>query len=173
MSLATGGLGLLPAAGLVGLAGAGGAGAGLAAQQLAARDTAPVPTVSGNVAKMVAQGAGMAAGEGMGRGVESNWRQDAISSTGAVGVFQIMPETAAFMETDVFGFPLNEDVSINDNVYMGVRILSMLIDASGGDVDSAIASYYQGQGATDAGIMYEDTKGYVAAVRTVWQRFWQ
>lgn len=105
--------------------------------------------------------------------IESGWQQGAVSSTGALGVFQIMPETADFMEADVFGFELNEDVSVNDNVFMGVRLLHILVEAYGGDVDKAIASYYQGHGATSAGILYEDTVHYVAAVKAVWQRYWQ
>lgn len=104
--------------------------------------------------------------------IESGWQQGAVSSTGALGVFQIMPETAEFMEADVFGFELNEDASVNHNVYMGVRLLDILIEAYGRDVDKAIAAYYQGHGATSAGILYEDTVHYVAAVKAVWQRYW-
>ena len=104
--------------------------------------------------------------------VESGWNQGAVSSTGARGLFQIMPETALFLERDVFGMELNEDVSINDNAYMGVRLLSILIDAYAGDTDKAIAAYYQGHGATSSGIMYEDTVHYVDGVKAVWARYW-
>lgn len=104
--------------------------------------------------------------------IESGWRQDAVSPAGARGLFQIMPETAAFMEAEVFGFELNEDVSVNDNACMGVRLLAILIDAYGGDTDRAIAAYYQGHGATSSGIMYEDTRHYVSAVTAIWQRYW-
>jgi len=52
-------------------------------------------------------------------------------------------------------------------------LLRILVDESGGDIDSALAAYYQGQGATSAGIMYEDTKGYVRFVHGVWERYWR
>lgn len=69
MSIATGGATTPVAVALAALAGAGGAGAGLATDQIARRDTAPLPTVSGNVKEMATEGATMAAGEGIGRGV--------------------------------------------------------------------------------------------------------
>jgi len=105
--------------------------------------------------------------------VESSWNQGARSPAGAAGVMQLMPETAAWLETDVFGYELNEQESIYDNVKAGTRLLRILVDESGGDLDSALASYYQGQGATSAGIMYEDTRGYVRFVRGVWERYWR
>jgi len=105
--------------------------------------------------------------------VESSWNQGARSSVGAVGVMQLMPETSAWLEQDVFHYELNEEESVYDNVKAGTRLLRILVDSSGGDIDSALASYYQGQGATSAGIMYDDTKGYVRFVRGVWERYWR
>ncbi len=105
--------------------------------------------------------------------VESSWNQGARSPAGAVGVMQLMPKTAAWLETDVFGYELNEQESIYDNVKGGTRLIRILVDAHGGDIDAALASYYQGQGATSAGIMYEDTRGYVRFVRGVWERYWR
>ena len=105
--------------------------------------------------------------------VESSWDQGAHSPAGAVGVMQLMPETAAWLERDVFRYELNEGESVYDNVKGGTRLLRILVDDNGGDIDSALASYYQGQGATSAGIMYEDTKGYVRFVRGVWERYWR
>jgi len=104
--------------------------------------------------------------------VESGWDQGARSPAGAVGVMQLMPDTADWLERDVFGYELNEGESAYDNVKAGARLLRILIDQNGGDVDSALASYYQGQGATTAGVMYEDTRGYVHFVRGVWERYW-
>lgn len=103
--------------------------------------------------------------------VESSWRQDAVSPVGAVGVMQVMPDTAAWLESDVFGYPLNEDTSVYDNVKAGVKLLSILRDATGQD-ELAVASYYQGQGVTDSGVMYDDTRAYVATVLLVKSRFW-
>jgi LysM repeat protein len=105
--------------------------------------------------------------------VESSWNQGARSPAGAVGVMQLMPETAAWLEGDVFGYELNEQESVYDNVKGGTRLLAILVETHGGDIDAALASYYQGQWATSAGIMYDDTRGYVRFVRGVWERYWR
>ncbi len=103
--------------------------------------------------------------------VESEWRQDAVSPAGAVGVMQIMPGTAAWLESEVFGYPLNEDVSVYDNVKAGTKLLRILLDATGSP-ELAIAAYYQGQGATANGFMYDDTRAYVRSVLRVKQAYW-
>ena len=102
--------------------------------------------------------------------VESGWQQGVVSQAGAVGVMQITPGTAKWLEDEVFGQELNEDVSVYDNVKAGVRLLRMLLDATR-DTDLAIAAYYQGYGVTKRGIMYEETKQYVAIVKAVKARF--
>jgi LysM repeat protein len=103
--------------------------------------------------------------------VESGWRQDVVSSAGAVGLMQIMPSTAEWLEQDIFGHPLNEDESAYDNIKAGVRLLSMLLKATG-NVDRAIASYYQGYGTTSSGVFYDDTLDYVEIVKAVKDTFW-
>ena len=103
--------------------------------------------------------------------VESGWRQSAVSPTGALGVMQLMPDTTLWLEKDVFRYELNEDTSVYDNVKAGVRLLHILLDSTG-DVDLALASYYQGQGPTLNGVFYEDTRSYVRTVRTLKDRFW-
>lgn len=121
----------------------------------------------------------LAAAEGLDPGmvkavayVESTWNQGARSPAGAVGIMQVMPETTAWLERDVLGYELNEDTSVYDNVKAGTRLLRILLDETG-DIDLTIASYYQGQGATSAGILYDDTKGYVRLVRGAWDRYWR
>jgi soluble lytic murein transglycosylase-like protein len=104
--------------------------------------------------------------------VESGWNQGAVSPAGALGLMQIMPGTWSWLESDVFGYGLNVDTSAYDNVKAGVRLLRILLNGAGGDVDSAVGSYYQGQGATANGILYSDTVGYVWAVKAMKARFW-
>lgn len=103
--------------------------------------------------------------------LESGWQQDVVSPAGAVGFMQITPVTAGWLEESVFGQPFNEDISVYDNVKMGARYLRILVDATG-DEALAIASYYQGYGATSSGKMYEETKQYVKLVRSVQERYW-
>ena len=102
---------------------------------------------------------------------ESGWRQDAVSSTGAVGIMQIQPSTGYWLETDVFGYDLDIEMSAYDNIKAGVRYLRILLDLTG-SVDDASAAYYQGYGALSLGILYEDTVQYVASVNAIKASFW-
>src|SRR5437867_3954739 len=104
--------------------------------------------------------------------LESGWQQHAVSPAGAIGFMQLMPVTAQWLEQSVIGVDLNEDVSAYDNVKMGTRYLRLLLDATGGDKDKALASYYQGYGATMSGKMYEETKRYVELVKATEAQYW-
>jgi len=103
--------------------------------------------------------------------VESGWQQHVVSHAGAVGFMQLTPVTVQWLEQSVFGYELNEDVSVHDNVNMGVTFLRILLDATG-DEEKAIASYYQGYGTTMSGVMYEETKHYIELVRAVQRGYW-
>jgi LysM repeat protein len=103
--------------------------------------------------------------------VESAWQQGAVSPTGAVGVMQIMPGTAEYLETNVFLAPMNEDTSIEDNIRMGAKLLSVLISTTGTERD-AVAAYYQGLTPTQSGVYYPDTQGYVASVYATKYLYW-
>ncbi|MDO8616333.1 MAG: lytic transglycosylase domain-containing protein [Dehalococcoidia bacterium] len=104
--------------------------------------------------------------------VESSWNQGAVSPAGALGVMQVMPDTALWLETAIFGYGLNEDTSAYDNIKMGTAFLRILLDATGGDAQMAIASYYQGLAPTQAGVLYDGAQGYVERVLAVQARFW-
>ena len=69
---------------------------------------------------------------------ESGWQQHVVSPTGAVGVMQIQPSTAYWLERDVFGYDLNIETSAYDNIKAGVRYLRILLDLTG-DIDQAVA----------------------------------
>jgi len=104
--------------------------------------------------------------------LESGWQQHAVSPAGAIGFMQLMPLTAQWLEQSVIGTDLHEDVSSYDNVKMGTRYLRLLLDATGGDKDKALASYYQGYAATMSGVMYEETKQYVQLIKDTETRYW-
>lgn len=70
--------------------------------------------------------------------VESGGNPKAISSTGAVGVMQLMPGTAAV-------FHVRNRFDVEDNVRAGVAYLAWLRDLCGGDRRLMIASYIAGQ----------------------------
>jgi hypothetical protein len=93
---------------------------------------------------------------------ESGWQQRRVSSTGALGVMQVMPDTGRWMRWYV-GRPLRLR-DTHDNVLAGVMTLKVLRAWTRRD-RNAIAAYYQGLGAVRRHGYFEDTKLYVAAVR--------
>ena len=103
--------------------------------------------------------------------VESGWQPDAVSSIGAVGVMQIVPSTGHWLEEEVFGYDLDIETSAYDNIKAGARYLRVLLDLTG-DIDQAVAAYYQGYSTLSLGVIYEDTIQYVASVNATKQRFW-
>ena len=97
---------------------------------------------------------------------ESAWRADAVSPVGACGVMQLMPATAKFLGvTNVF--------DARDNVFGGARYLRTLLDTFHGDLDLTLAAYNAGPGAVQRykGVPpFPETKAYVAAVRSTYER---
>ncbi len=70
---------------------------------------------------------------------ESNWKATAVSSAGAVGLMQLMPDTAvAFRVTNRF--------DPSENLRGGVAYLAFLLRSFGGDRRLAVASYHAGHG---------------------------
>jgi soluble lytic murein transglycosylase-like protein len=92
--------------------------------------------------------------------VESNFDPRAVSSKGAQGLMQLMPDTAArFGATDLFD-PV-------ENVLAGVRYMRHLLDMFGGDARLALAAYNAGENVVLAnrGIPpYQETRSYVGKV---------
>ena len=95
-----------------------------------------------------------------------------VSSANARGVMQIMPGTALWLETGVFGYELYEESSAYDNIKMGVKYLQILIAETHGDERLAVASYYQGLSPTQAGVFYPDTQDYVDMIFRVRDTYW-
>ena len=90
---------------------------------------------------------------------ESGIRQDAVSPKGAIGIMQLMPETAARLEAD----PANAE----QNVDAGARYLRDLLVRYDGSAHKALAAYNAGEKAVDRynGIPpYEETQTYVRRV---------
>ena len=95
--------------------------------------------------------------------IESGWQTGVVSYTGAVGVGQLMPAAVTHMRT-VIGVPtLNARVP-EDNIRMAARLLHTLLDQTGGDVRTAVASYYQGPRSVRENGLLPETKAYVDAV---------
>ena len=101
---------------------------------------------------------------------ESGWRQNVVSSAGAVGVMQLMPGTAQWVGQAMLGAPVNID-DARDNVRAGVRLLAHYLDRYAGNRDLVLAAYYQGQTAADRHGVYPVSRSYIASVTALVRLF--
>jgi hypothetical protein len=93
---------------------------------------------------------------------ESGWQQHRVSSAGALGVMQVMPDTGRWMRWYVGRKLRLRDT--HDNVLAGVMTLKVLRSWTVRD-NRAIGAYYQGLGAIREHGYFKDTRRYVRAVR--------
>ena len=99
---------------------------------------------------------------------ESGWQQKVKSKAGAVGVMQVMPATARFVNS-VLGTGSLDVKSAGDNVRLGVRYLKHMVDTMPNE-RKALAAYYTGPRAVGKSLTKEQ-KRYVDAVLAHRERF--
>lgn len=99
---------------------------------------------------------------------ESGWRQDAVSSAGAVGVMQVMPDTADYVNESLGGDHLNVHET-EDNVELGVTYLDHVIDQMPSE-NKGLAAYYTGPGNVGSNLT-ETQRAYVRSVQALRSRF--
>mgnify|MGYP000980006911 FL=1 len=90
---------------------------------------------------------------------ESDFDQSSVSSTGAKGIMQLMPDTVAALGVDA------DDMV--QNIEGGARYLKQQLDDFGGNVEMALAAYNAGPGAVEKykGVPpYTETQNYVAKI---------
>lgn len=95
---------------------------------------------------------------------ESGGNQNAISDAGAIGIGQLMPETARELGVDPYDKLQNIDGTI--------RYLAQMLQRFGGDVSKALAAYNAGAGAVESygGVPpYKETQAYVNNVLSTYQ----
>jgi peptidoglycan hydrolase-like protein with peptidoglycan-binding domain len=98
--------------------------------------------------------------------MESGFQNHVVSSVGARGVMQLLPETWDFIETVVLGEQVPD--TADGNVRVGVRYLRWQLDHFGGDVRLALAGWYQGARAVREIGLYDDTKQFVSIVLSLY-----
>jgi hypothetical protein len=94
--------------------------------------------------------------------MESGFQEDVVSSVGAVGVMQLLPETWEWVDVVLLG--RRTPRTADGNVRAGVRYLRWQLDQFGGDVKLALAGWYQGARAVRQVGIYDDTKQFVSIV---------
>ncbi|MHB1169184.1 MAG: lytic transglycosylase domain-containing protein, partial [Longimicrobiales bacterium] len=77
---------------------------------------------------------------------ESTFREDARSHVGALGLTQVMPRTAAWLEPGTTSKDLYER---DTNLRLGFRYLDQMIDKYKGDLKLALLAYNRGPGTVD------------------------
>jgi LysM repeat protein len=102
---------------------------------------------------------------------ESGFNNNEVSSTGAIGVMQIEPETWNYIGANLAGPPPLSANSAADNIRAGSLLLHSLLAQTGGDSQMAVASYYQGLQSVREHGLYSDTQAYVKNVTALEQRF--
>lgn len=98
-------------------------------------------------------------------GVESAGRPAAVSSAGAVGLMQLIPDTAA-------RFGVTDSTDPAQNIRGGVAYLDWLMKRFNRDPLMVLAAYNAGEGAVEAnsGVPpYAETRDYVPKVLAAWQ----
>lgn len=96
--------------------------------------------------------------------VESGGNQEAASPAGAIGVMQLMPDTAASLGINPY--------DKKSNIEGGAKYLREMLDAFDGDVRRAVAAYNAGpQAVRDYGGVppYQETQNYVNKVLDIYR----
>ena len=98
--------------------------------------------------------------------VESNFNPNAVSRKGAMGLMQLMPQTARQLN-------VTNPFDPEQNVDAGVRHLKQLMESYGGDVRLTLAAYNAGSGAVarSAGVPhFPETINYVNRISELYAR---
>jgi soluble lytic murein transglycosylase-like protein len=98
---------------------------------------------------------------------ESDYDPRAVSVSGARGLMQLMPDTAALMQVRDIDDP-------RENIFGGVRLLRVLANEFNGDLELTVAAYNAGDGAVirAGGIPpFAQTRDYVVNVTKYYRRY--
>jgi LysM repeat protein len=101
---------------------------------------------------------------------ESGWQQAVVSHAGAIGVMQLMPDTARWIGDVMLGQPVDAR-DTRANISAGVRLLRHYLDRYDGDRALVLAAYYQGQRAVDRHGIYPVSRPYIASITALVKLF--
>ena len=89
---------------------------------------------------------------------ESAFKADAVSPKGAMGLMQLMPDTA-------MRFRVSDSFDVLQNLMGGMSYLQWLLRRYNGDVDLTLAAYNAGERTVDENRIPQSTSDYVASIR--------
>lgn len=95
---------------------------------------------------------------------ESGWQTSVVSSTGAIGLCQIEPSTANFVDTVLYPGSGLDVHSAAGNMAIAAAYLHDLITRAGGNESLALAGYYQGLQSVEQSGMLPSTRTYVTGI---------
>lgn len=96
---------------------------------------------------------------------ESNYHPQAVSSTGAMGLTQLMPSTARFVG-------VQKPFDPRQSIYGGAKFLRLLANRFSGDMVLVLAGYFSGAGAVQKYGGVPPHPGVRAYVKAVLRRFY-
>lgn len=98
---------------------------------------------------------------------ESTWRPDAVGPGGHLGLMQLSPDTATFVQQNLLGREL-DPLTASDGLQLGARFLRYLLDRTHSE-EEAVAAWFQGldsvqtDGISTAGARYVASVGEIRA----------
>lgn len=102
---------------------------------------------------------------------ESGFQQGIVSEAGAIGLTQVLPSTADWALDWLIPDAHNWVSDPYDNARMGAAILRHWYNLANGDIEMALAAYYQGWHGVETQGMFQETKQYIANVLALVPRF--
>lgn len=105
--------------------------------------------------------------------VESNYREELESPKGALGIMQVMPETAEwiYQREGLKGYKPDDLLDPSVNIRVGTAFLGLLMEQFQGNQVLAVASYNAGQGNVNKWLSNEIWDGRLETVEHI--PFWE
>jgi len=98
---------------------------------------------------------------------ESGYNPNATSPAGAAGLMQLMPATAEWGLEYLAPGAVNWRTEPADNIRLGAAVFAHMIWQAGGNVEIALAFYYQGWWSIEQFGIFDETLQYVANVLAI------